>query len=208
VRFHFQGKSGKYHEVEVSDPRVARIVRRCRDVPGYELFQYLDEDGEPQSIGSSDVNDYIRGIAGEAFTAKDFRTWAGTMLAAVALREMEAVDGVARRKKNIIQAIERVAERLGNTTAVCRKCYVHPAVLDAYLDGEALRVIRRRAARQLRQERHRLPPEEAAVLALLERRLAAAQRGDRLETLLRRSLKKGGRPASRPRAGSSPARPR
>jgi DNA topoisomerase I len=172
VEFRFRGKSGVYHDVKVHDRRLARIIQRTRDLPGQDLFQYLDEDGERHTVGSSDVNDYLRTITGEDYTAKDFRTWSGTVLAAMALQEFEAVDSDAQAKKNVVRAIESVAERLGNTPSVCRKCYVHPAVLDAYLDGTMLEGLRARAGESLVQDLQHLQPEEAAVLAMLERRLA------------------------------------
>ena len=172
VEFRFRGKSGVYHDVKVHDRRLARIIRRTRDLPGQDLFQYLDEDGETHTVGSSDVNDYLRTITGEDYTAKDFRTWSGTVLAAMALQEFEAVDSDTQAKKNVVRAIESVAERLGNTPSVCRKCYVHPAVLDAYLDGTMLEGLRARAEESLVEDLKDLQPEEAAVLAMLERRLA------------------------------------
>lgn len=172
VEFRFRGKSGVYHDVKVHDRRLARIIQRTRDLPGQDLFQYLDEDGERHTVGSSDVNDYLRTITGEDYTAKDFRTWSGTVLAAMALQEFEAVDSDAQAKKNVVRAIESVAERLGNTPSVCRKCYVHPAVLDAYLDGTMLEGLRARAEESLIEDLQDLQPEEAAVLAMLERRLA------------------------------------
>ena len=169
VVFRFTGKAGKAHEIVVDDPRLARIVKRCQDLPGQELFQYLDDDGVVRDVGSADVNEYLREIAGDAFTAKDFRTWAGTVLAAVALREVETFDSEAMAKRNIVKAIEGVAKELGNTPAVCRKCYVHPDVLDAYLSGAFVEIARRKAAKVARS---RLDPDEAAVLALLRRGLA------------------------------------
>ncbi len=172
VEFRFRGKSGVYHDVKVHDRRLARIIQRTRDLPGQDLFQYLDDDGETHTVGSSDVNDYLRTITGEDYTAKDFRTWSGTVLAAMALQEFEAVDSDAQAKKNVVRAIESVAERLGNTPSVCRKCYVHPAVLDAYLDGTMLEGLRARAEESLVEDLKDLQPEEAAVLAMLERRLA------------------------------------
>jgi DNA topoisomerase-1 len=172
VEFRFRGKSGVYHDVKVHDRRLARIIQRTRDLPGQDLFQYLDEDGERRTVGSSDVNDYLRTITGEDYTAKDFRTWSGTVLAAMALQEFEAVDSDTQAKKNVVRAIESVAERLGNTPSVCRKCYVHPAVLDAYLDGTMLEGLRARAEESLVEDLKDLQPEEAAVLAMLERRLA------------------------------------
>ena len=172
VEFRFRGKSGVYHDVKVHDRRLARIIQRTRDLPGQDLFQYLDDNGERHTVGSADVNDYLRTITGEDYTAKDFRTWSGTVLAALALQEFEAVDSDAQARKNVVRAIESVAERLGNTPSVCRKCYVHPAVLDAYLDGTMLEGLRARAEESLVEDLHDLQPEEAAVLAMLERRLA------------------------------------
>ena len=124
VEFKFRGKSGVYHKIHVHDRRLARIIRSTRDLPGQELFQYLDEDGETHSIDSSDVNEYLRTITGEDYTAKDFRTWSGTVLAALALQEFEKFDSETQAKKNIVRAIESVAEKLGNTPSICRKCYV------------------------------------------------------------------------------------
>jgi DNA topoisomerase I len=168
LEFRFRGKGGKEHVVGLHDRRLSRIVKRCQDLPGYELFQYLDEAGERRSIESADVNAYLREIAGEEFTAKDFRTWAGTVLAACALGEMEAAASGRGAKTNVARAIESVAARLGNTPAICRKCYVHPAVVESYLDGSLARALKRRAG-ALRDAG--LRPEEAMVLALLTRRL-------------------------------------
>jgi DNA topoisomerase-1 len=175
VEFRFRGKSGVFHKVAVHDRRLARIIARTRDLPGQDLFQYIDDDGETHTVGSSDVNDYLRTISGEDYTAKDFRTWSGTVLAALALQEFEKFDSETQAKKNIVRAIESVAEKLGNTPSICRKCYVHPAVIDAYLDGAVLQVLRERTEEQLVEELHNLPPEEAAVLALLEQRLQHAR---------------------------------
>jgi DNA topoisomerase-1 len=174
LTFRFRGKSGKQHKITLNDRRLARIVKRCRDLPGYELFQYVDELGQPQTIDSSDVNDYLREIAGQEFTAKDFRTWAGTVLAAMALQEFEPHTSQTQAKKNIVRAVEHVAERLGNTPSICRKCYVHPAVLDAYLDGSLLDTLEQRAAEELREAEEELGPEEARVLRFLRQRLAQA----------------------------------
>ncbi|HEX7811363.1 MAG TPA: DNA topoisomerase IB [Burkholderiales bacterium] len=170
LQFRFKGKSSKEHFIELNDRRVAAVVRRCRELPGYELFQYLDEDGERRSIDSDDVNGYLREITGEDYTAKDFRTWAGTLLAALALREFETFDSAAQAKKNLVRAIESVALRLGNTPAICRKCYIHPAVMDAFLDGTIRDILKGRAEKGL-EDLHNLDPEEAAVLALLQQRL-------------------------------------
>jgi DNA topoisomerase-1 len=212
MRFHFRGKSGVFHEVAVQDPRLARIVRQCRDIPGQELFQYRDEAGNAQSIDSADVNAYIREAAGEEFTAKDFRTWAGTVLAAVALDAI-AVETVARMKAaparkvarraaaDVARAIQQVAERLGNTPAVCRKCYVHPAVIGAYLEGASIFPSGPRASLPKTKRAvdggggASLRPDETAVLALLKRRLAdeKAGRSTSLSAALFRSVKAGRR---------------
>jgi len=172
LSFQFRGKSGKEHSVHVHDRRLARIVLRSQDLPGEELFQYVDEDGERQTIDSGDVNEYLREITGQEFTAKDFRTWAGTVLAARALQEFEAFDSDSQAKRNVVEAIEAVAERLGNTRAVSRQSYIHPAVLDAYLDGSLIHTLRQRAEAELAEGLKDLEPEEAAVLAFLQQRLA------------------------------------
>lgn len=135
VRFDFKGKSGKMHSVKLSDRRLARIVKQCQDIPGQELFQYLDEDGQRHSIESSDVNEYLKEISGSDFTAKDFRTWNGTVLAMRYLRLCERPSSATAGKKLVSGAIKNVAQDLGNTPAVCRKAYVHPVVLNAYMDG-------------------------------------------------------------------------
>ena len=179
VRFSFRGKAGKQHAVDVTDRRIAGIIKRCQDLPGYELFQYVDENGEPQVVDSADVNEYLRELSGQEFTAKDFRTWAGTLLAALALDEFEAFDSEAQAKKNVVRAIEEVAKRLGNTPAISRKSYVHPAVLDAYVDGQTLRTYKARAEETLRDAIEGLEPEEAAVLAFLRDRLARELAGQK-----------------------------
>ena len=172
LRFQFKGKSGKTWRLQVKDRRIARIVKACQDLPGQDLFQYLDENGEQQSITSADVNTYLKEITGSEITAKDFRTWAGTVLAALALAEFEEFDSDAKAKKNIRAAIEKVSARLGNTPSICRKCYVHPEVFDAYLDGGLLLDIKEEIEAELREDLASLKPEEAAVLALLEQRLS------------------------------------
>jgi DNA topoisomerase I len=171
VRFEFRGKSGVKHEIDLADPRLARVVGKCRDLPGQELFQYLDEDGQARTIDSVEVNAYLQEAAGREFTAKDFRTWAGTVLASLALREFEAFDSRAQARKNIVRAIESVAERLGNTPTVCRKCYVHPELIEAYLDGSMLKTLKQRAEQEMTKGLASLRPEEAAVVALLQQRL-------------------------------------
>ena len=178
VRFSFKGKSGKEHDVPIQDRRLARLVRQVQEIPGQEVFQYLDGDGQRQSIDSGDVNDYLREITGQEFTAKDFRTWAGTIAASMALQDFLEIDDDAGRKKAIIGAIEKVAGQLGNTPAVCRACYVHPDVLDSYLDGTLVDALAERA-RGAGRGAHALRPEEAAVLGLLQARLAREQRARR-----------------------------
>ncbi len=165
IRFQFKGKSGKKHVVEISDRRLARLVGRFNDLPGQELFQYADDDGELRSVEAADVNEYLRRIAGQDVTAKDFRTWAGTVLAARALCDVTD----APTKKAVVQAVKSVAERLGNTPAVCRRCYVHPEVIGAYLDGHLAETLKAHADEELRKE---LPAAEAAVLMLLRARLS------------------------------------
>jgi DNA topoisomerase-1 len=163
VAFRFRGKSGKDHAVAIHVRRLARIIARCNDLPGEVLFQYEDDDGVLHSVESADVNEYIRRIAGTEFTAKDFRTWAGTVLAAQALRKLAEEDETPT-KKNIVQAVKDVSARLGNTPSVCRKCYVHPQVFDAYLDGQLVQAL----ALNVECE---LSSEEGAVLNLLRERL-------------------------------------
>lgn len=172
VTFHFTGKSGKKHEISIKDRRLASIVKRCRELPGQELFQYIDETGEQRDVTSDDVNAYLQEITGENFTAKDFRTWAGTLLAARALEEIGQFDSDAQAKKNVVTAIESVSRRLGNTPTICRKCYVHPEVINSYLDGTMAETVKQMAEDELSEELATLPPEEAAVLAFLQRRLA------------------------------------
>ena len=174
IEFHFRGKSKKDHAVKVQDRRIARILQRCNDLPGEVLFQYLDDEGERCSFESSDVNDYLKRISGTDFTAKDFRTWAGTVLTAEALVALstEAEDASAPTKKSIVQAVKSVSSRLGNTPSVCRKCYVHPEIFGAYLDGQLVTQLGRGAGVKLREAAPSLSSEEAAVLALLRDRLA------------------------------------
>jgi DNA topoisomerase-1 len=138
VHFYFRGKSGVKHAISVEDRHLAKIVRRLLDLPGYELFQYIDDDGDRRSIGSTDVNDYLREITSEDFTTKDFRTWAGTVLALEALCKCPSFTSQRQAKKNIVKSVEKVAERLGNTAAVCKKCYIHPGVFEAYMAGSTL----------------------------------------------------------------------
>jgi DNA topoisomerase-1 len=170
VHFTFKGKSGIRHTIDLNDRRLARIVKRCLDLPGYELFQYLDEVGAQRTVDASDVNDYLATITGQHFTAKDFRTWAGTVLTCGLLRETQAFETESEAKKNVVRAIAAVAGRLGNTPTVCRKCYVHPAVIASYMAGEMGRPLRK----QVEQAAAALRDEELDLLHLLERRLKAA----------------------------------
>jgi DNA topoisomerase-1 len=172
ITFDFKGKSGKRHTLKIADRRLARIVKRCRDVPGYELFQYLDDRGERHAIDSSDVNAYLKAITGEDFTAKDFRTWAGTVLAAMSLGACGDWTSQADAKHRVNQAVKEVAERLGNTPAICRKCYIHPAVVDAFLDRSLAGDRKLRA----KQRPPGLAAEEWAVMLLLRERQKLAEK--------------------------------
>jgi DNA topoisomerase-1 len=174
VTFKFQGKSGVRHAIDIHDRRLARIIQRCQDIPGYELFQYLDSDGGHHSIDSADVNEYLRAMTGQDFTAKDFRTWAGSVLACTMLQEFEAFTSQTQAKKNVVQAIKDVAGRLGNTPSVCRKCYVHPAVLDTYFGGAMLKTVKKRVEEETADSPNALRQEEVALLQLLQKRLALA----------------------------------
>jgi DNA topoisomerase-1 len=173
VRFTFRGKSGVEHEIHLDDRRLSRIVRACRDIPGYDLFQYYDENGERQSIGSADVNVYLKEIAGQDYTSKDFRTWAGTVHAVEVLHACGPCRSQSEGKRNIVRAVESVAHRLGNTKAVSRKCYIHPTVFDAYVDGLMTRMT---LVRRNGKSADGLSAPEAAVLALLQRRLSRQSR--------------------------------
>ena len=166
LEFRFRGKSARNHVVRISDRRLGRIVKRCQELPGQALFQYVDAEGRRRSVGSSDVNAYLREATQSDFTAKDFRTWAGTVLAACALRELPTAHGGRQANRQVVRAVESVAERLGNTPAICRRCYVHPAVIEAYLDGSLRDALGSRA----RRASGGLPPEEAAVLELVASR--------------------------------------
>ncbi len=171
ITFSFRGKSGIKHEVDITDRRLANVIQQIEELPGQELFQYVDEHGERHDVKSEDVNDYLREISGEPFTAKDFRTWAGTLIAAEALAGFKEVDSDAEANKRVIEAIDAVAKRLGNTRTVCRNCYIHPAVIDAYLDGALAQSVHQQVTEELTTSLSELEPEEAAVLALLHARL-------------------------------------
>jgi DNA topoisomerase I len=173
LRFEFRGKSGVAHSVAVSDRRITRIVQKCRELPGRELFQYVDARGRRQIVYADDVNAYLREISGRDITAKDFRTWAGTMLTAESLREMGPASTKRDAERNVLRAIDRTAERLGNTRAVCRKYYIHPALIEAYLEGSVLPPLPERAWQERRPHRPTLRRHEEEVLAFLKARLAA-----------------------------------
>lgn len=168
IHFHFKGKSGKEHNIDVRDRQLAKIVKRCQALPGQELFQYVDENKELRSVESNDVNDYLRQTSGQDFTAKDFRTWGGTVTASIALEQLGAFESETQGKKYVTDAIKSTAERLGNTPTICRKCYVHPGVINAYLDGSLLNFFKNyeESAKKLSWEG--LSPEESRVLTFLE----------------------------------------
>ena len=171
LTFDFAGKSGRAWRITLKDKRIARIVKACRDLPGQHLFQYLDEDGKRQQVNSNDVNDYLRRVSGQEVTAKDFRTWSGTLMAALTLAETPAPTSEAAAKRLIRAAVTEVSNRLGNTVAICRKCYIHPAVIDAYVGG----TLAPRFRRKRRARKDGLEPEEGALLTLLK----AASRDER-----------------------------
>lgn len=173
LRFNFKGKSGKQWRLNIRDRRIARVVKASQDLPGQHLFQYLDADGAQREVSSNDINAYLKEISGADVTAKDFRTWSGTVLAAIALSEYEKVDSAAAAKRNVREAIEAVAARLGNTPTVCRKCYIHPEVFESYLSDALVLEARDEAAKTLRDDIAQLRPEEAVVLAFLHKRLSA-----------------------------------
>ena len=168
IQFSFRGKSGIHHQVELDDRHLAHIVRQSRDLPGYELFQYIDADGGRRSVHASDVNDYLKRVGGPDITAKDFRTWAGTVLAVQSLQSLPPPGSSKEAKRNIVRAVEAVANRLRNTKAVCRSCYIHPTVLESYLGGTLFRA----ANKQVNGSKHRLySRDEVFVIQLLSRRM-------------------------------------
>ena len=172
LSFTFRGKSGVKHEIDVSDRRLANIIRKLQDLPGQDIFQYEDETGEVRNVSSQDVNDYLQKITGEDFTAKDFRTWAGTVLTAMALSAQGPVEDEAQAKRNIKDAIATVAKILGNTPTICRKCYVHPVVLDSYLDGDMIEGLKQKTEEALSENLEDLRAEEAAVMSFIQAKLA------------------------------------
>jgi len=172
LRFRFRGKSGRKHEVDLTDKRIAKTILKLQDLPGQDLFQYVDENGEVRDLTSQDVNEYLREITGKDFTAKDFRTWAGTLLSGIALNAIGAVETKKQAKANIKDVISAVAKILGNTPAICRKCYVHPAVLETYLDGNSIEGLKQKTEEALEKEDVDLRADEAAILKFLQARLA------------------------------------
>ena len=164
LRFRFRGKSGKEHALGIRDRRLSRIVKRCQELPGQELFRYVDDRGRKRGVGSADVNAYLRAVSGRDFTAKDFRTWAGTVRAAYALSALEPFSSIRQAKRNLARAVESVAARLGNTPAICRRCYIHPVVVDAYLGRKLAGALRKRVSRP---RTGGLNPHEQSVLDML-----------------------------------------
>ena len=171
MRFEFKGKSGVQHAVSVTDKRIARIVQRCQELRGEELFKYLDDDGKRQEVDAEDVNAYLQEITGREVTAKDFRTWAGTMLVAEALRAVGPAATKREAEKNIVAAVDVTAKRLGNTRSVCRKYYIHPALIEAYLEGSVLPPLPERRWNKRKSTRPTLRQHEMDVLAFLKARL-------------------------------------
>src|SRR5205085_8402406 len=179
LRFEFRGKSGIQHAVSVTDKRIARIIQRCQELRGEELFKYLDDDGRRQEVDAEDVNAYLQGITGREVTAKDFRTWAGTMLAAEALRATGPANSKREAERNIVAAVDMTAKRLGNTRSVCRKYYIHPALIEAYLEGSVLPPLSKRVWQERQPHGPTLRRHEAEVLAFLRARVAHQENSSR-----------------------------
>jgi DNA topoisomerase-1 len=179
LRFQFRGKSGKEHLIEVHDRRLAKIVQQCHDLPGQELFQYVDDEGERQTIGSADVNAYLRQITGLDFTTKDFRTWTGSVLALEALQACGVCESLTQGRTNVVQVIKTVASRLGNTPAICRKCYVNPVIIEAYIEGSLLQTLRAIADRKQTYPPQELSPQEWIALRFLQQTSACEVNGGR-----------------------------
>ena len=167
IQFQFRGKSGVEHQITVKDRRLARIIKRCLEIPGQNLFQYLDENGERHTVSSSDVNAYLQTLTGADFTAKDYRTWAGSALALAVLRKLKW-EPESDAKRHVVEMVKNVAKQLGNTPAVCRKCYIHPAVLDGFLLGALAELPRPRARKGLRAE-------EVGLAVFLEKMIATVE---------------------------------
>ena len=178
MRFEFRGKSGVQHAVSVADKRIARIVQRCQELRGEELFKYIDDEGKRQTVDAEDVNAYLQDITGREITAKDFRTWAGTMLVAETLRAVGPAETKREAEKNIVAAVDVTAKRLGNTRSVCRKYYIHPALIEAYLEGSVLEPLPERKWNARKTRGPVLRQHETDVLAFLKARLKSkAQKG-------------------------------
>ena len=171
ITFEFKGKSGVQHKVDLSDRKLANAIRRCLDLPGYELFQYVDETGERHAVDSADVNGYLAEITGQHFTAKDFRTWAGTILACTLLRTFEAFQSESEAKRNVVHAIKQVAKQLGNTPSVCRKCYIHPAIIEKYMAGSIDEGFSRKVTDEVLQSPKALRRYETPLMRLLSKAL-------------------------------------
>jgi DNA topoisomerase-1 len=168
IHFQFRGKGGKEFKLDIKDRRLARIVKKFQDLPGQELFHYLDDEKEAHTVSSEDVNEYLKHITGQEFTAKDFRTWAGTIIAACALLDCDECETKTEAKKNVAQAIESAALHLGNTPAICRKSYIHPEIIDAYLAGMLRPVQHQQNEKPHQQSSYELSPDERSILAFLE----------------------------------------
>ena len=205
LHFHFLGKSKQQRQLHVDDPVLAKIVRRCRDIPGQRLFQYVDAAGEQQSIDSADVNTYLHNLTGQEITAKDFRTWGGTVHAAVTLARMGPATTKTQTERNIVQAIKDVATRLGNRPATSRKYYVHPVVLDAYRDGTLMQFMTPTADPSRPPPRAALKPEEKSVVALLTAATAKLRKAARTKPAAKPPLKTTARKPTRPKASRPPA---
>jgi DNA topoisomerase I len=203
IHLRFRGKSGKEHHIRLDNPRLARIVKRCQDLPGQNLFQYVENEGEVRTVTSSDVNAYLAEIAGPEFTTKVFRTWTATVQAALALRDLTPVRSQAEARRNIVRAIEQVAQQLGNTPSVCKKCYIHPAILEAYSTG-ALAAAFQRQPRRTGSHPSSLRPEEVVVVALLQRHVRSST-DETLKKNLVQSLRRWPEISRRRRATAMPA---
>ncbi|ELS04258.1 topoisomerase IB [Xenococcus sp. PCC 7305] len=176
VRFEFRGKSGVDHEIELSDRRLATIIKRCQEIPGYEIFKYYDCSGDRHFINSEDVNQYLQDITKQEFTAKDFRTWAGTLLAATELQKLGDFDSEQQAQSNIATAVKKAAKRLGNRPATCRKYYIHPVIIEAYQNGLLLNLFSQKTKIPLHNEQ--LNPEEAIILQVIKKDLALLNQND------------------------------
>lgn len=175
LQLEFTGKSGKRWNLQINDKRIISVVKRCAEIPGHDLFKYIDDNGSVCTISSGDVNGYIKAAMGDDFTAKDFRTWAGTVLTAAALVKCGTESTPARAKRDVTAVIAAVAKQLGNTPAICRKCYVHPEILDAYMTGDLIKMMNRQPSARFKRRYAKLSVSEIRVLAFLEKRLMTAK---------------------------------